>query len=96
MRIILSLSFLFVFSYSYAQFFNNANMQNAYSHILHLEFSSAKEFLESEKLVNPNNGLIILNENYIDFLKILLSEEEVFFKQAKKNKYSRIYSLSRV
>ena len=94
MRIILSLSFLFVFSYSYAQFFNNANMQNAYSHILHLEFSSAKEFLESEKLVNPNNGLIILNENYIDFLKILLSEEEVFFKQAKKNKYSRIYSLS--
>ena len=62
---------------------------------LNLEFSSAKKFLDIEKEINPNNGLIILNENYIDFLKILLSEEEVFFNNSKKKKYSRIYSLAR-
>ena len=95
MRIILSLSFLFFFSESNAQFLNNQNIQNAYSHILNLEFSSAKKFLDIEKEINPNNGLIILNENYIDFLKILLSEEEVFFNNSKKKKHSRIYSLAR-
>jgi hypothetical protein len=61
MRIILSLSFLFFFSESNAQFLNNQNIQNAYSHILNLEFSSAKKFLDIEKEINPNNGLIILN-----------------------------------
>ena len=94
MRIVFLFTFFFISNYSFGQFFNNENIQNAYSHILNLEFKNANIFLDLEKKDNPNNGLIILNENYIDFLKILLSEEETFFNNSKKNKTSRINYLS--
>ena len=53
-----------------AEFDLNSNMSNAYSHCIDLNFSKAKYFLEMEKNVNPENGFIYLNENYIDFFKI--------------------------
>ena len=42
----------------------NERMKNAYNHIIGLEFDAAHKLLNKEKTEYPNNGIIILYENY--------------------------------
>ena len=90
-------TYLFVFfsflNTANAAFDLNSNMSNAYSYCIDLNFSKAKDFLEMEKNVNPENGFIYLNENYIDFLKIIITEDKSYFDQQKLFKNKRLKKL---
>ncbi len=89
MRVI-TLLFLFISSFVFANCQMNENMQKTYSHIINLEFDKANELLWTEQKDNPTNKIIILQENYIDFLTIIIGEDEVFFTAAKDKKSDRI------
>jgi len=65
-------------------------MQKSYSHIIDLEFEAANKLLQIEEKENPNNTIIILYQNYIDFLTVLIGEEEDFFIASKVKKSNRI------
>jgi hypothetical protein len=74
---------VFSVKFCFAEFDMNQNMRQAYVHIMHLDFSLAQKILDTEKISNNDNGIIILNENYIDFLTILIGEDELYYKKAK-------------
>ena len=58
---------------SFASFDLNSNIERSYSSIIDLEFDIAKNILEQERRINPENGFILLHENYIDFLTIIIN-----------------------
>ena len=70
-------------------------MQKAYSHIINLEFDLGREYIEKEKKSNPENGLILLNENYIDFLTITIGEDKIYFEKWEYLKSERLQKLSK-
>ena len=57
----------------------NDNCKLAYTDILSLRFDDAKEKIALERRQNPDNLLVNYLDNYIDFLKVTLSEDEVYF-----------------
>ena len=65
-------------------------MQQSYIHIINLEFEAANQLLELENKQNPENAIISLQYNYIDFLTILIGEDEEYFVSAKNKKSDRI------
>ena len=93
MRYFLILPFLFHFIQSQADFKMNDNMRNAYSHIISLDINNANILLNNEKKINPHNGIIDLYENYIDFLYLLINEDEVLFQDLSRNKLKRIKNI---
>ena len=89
MRILL-LVFLFLTNTLFASFQMNERMQQSYTCIINLEFEAANKLLEIEQIEYPDNAIPVLYENYIDFLTILIGEEEEFFLTAKDLKSDRI------
>lgn len=87
----------FLPSVSIAQYFYdfNTNCKKAYSEIISLKFDEGREILEKEKIINPKNNIPYYLENYIDFLKLFLSEDKNDFEKLKQNKYSRINRLEK-
>ena len=73
----------------------NSNMKLAYSKILNLNFTDASKIISIEKNRNPNNGLITLNENYIDFLKIIIEEDKEYYEKNRFNKNIRLNHLKK-
>lgn len=69
---------------------NNDNCRKAYVDILSLRFEDAQKRIESEKVLNPDNRFVEYLENYIDFLKITILEDEELFDQLKGNISERI------
>jgi len=55
-----------------------------------LKFDHAEEYLTSEKENYPENVYPYYLENYIDFLKVFISEDEEIFDNAENNKLQRI------
>ena len=84
------LLFLLLSNFAYASFDINENIQNSYKHIINLEFEEAHYLLDLEYENNPNNGFIPLHKNYIDFLTILISEDNAYFEIAEKQKDLRL------
>ena len=84
------LLFLLLSNVTYASFDTNENIQNSYKHIINLEFEEAYDLLEVESENNPDNGFIPLHKNYIDFLTILISEDNAYFEIAEKQKDLRL------
>ena len=82
--------FLILSNFAYASFDTNKNIQNSYKHILNLEFEEAHDLLLVEFKKNPKNGFITLHKNYIDFLTILISEDNTYFENAEKQKDPRL------
>ncbi|MFT4903017.1 MAG: hypothetical protein ACI84S_000721 [Thalassomonas sp.] len=87
---ILTILFLFLTNPLFASFQMNERMQQSYTHIINLEFEAANKLLQIEQLENPDNAILVLHQNYIDFLTILIGEEEEFFSTAKELKSDRI------
>jgi len=90
MRILLLIVVLLGNSSVFASFQMNEDMQMAYLHIINLEFDAAQNLLNKEKIKRSNNGIIYLNENYIDFLKIIIGEEFTYFEKQEKLKNERL------
>lgn len=73
----------------------NERMQSSYTHIINLEFEEANKLLQLELQENFENRIIDFHFNYIDFLSILIGEEEKFFSIAQHSKQDRIYRIQK-
>jgi len=97
MRYFFLITLLFFYSNSiFSNYDMNANMQLAYSQIINLNFDDAIDILENEKIQNPNNAFIILNENYIDFLKIIIGEDKLYYENNRIKKNARLNNLKKI
>lgn len=72
----------------------NERCQTAHAHILCLRFDEAKSLLDEEKKHNPANTLPHLLDNYIDFLKVMISEEEKDYTRLKQQRNVRLEKLA--
>jgi hypothetical protein len=93
---ILLIVFIFSVKFCFADFDMNSNMRQAYSDIMTLDFDLAQKILTQEKVSNNQNGIIFLNENYIDFLTILIGEDVNYYNQSKSNKNKRLNALKKL
>lgn len=91
LRILVVLIAVFLISSNtYASFDFTKNCERAYQEALNLRLDLAREYLAKEQLDNPENDLIPLIENYIDYFYILASDDKSAFDKLKKNKSSRL------
>jgi tetratricopeptide (TPR) repeat protein len=77
-----------------AQFQFTEGCSHAYSLVFDLQFKQASDALNREKQRMPVNHMIPLIENYIDFLKVFISEDEALFRSLYPNRQSRLKVLS--
>ncbi|GAB2987372.1 hypothetical protein GCM10027049_29050 [Mucilaginibacter puniceus] len=68
----------------------DANAIAAYQAIFDLRFPEAKRLIQAEKAKNPNNGITILLENYLDYLYLLTSDNKSDYEKFKDRKGDRI------
>ncbi len=73
----------------------NPNCLKAYDLILKIRFEEANTLLKKEKSANPSNNIIPYLENYQDFLRIIISEEEDVFNASSPLKKNRLIQLER-
>jgi len=73
-----------------ANFNFDANCIDAYKAILALRIPEAKLILQKERQQNPQNGIIILLNNYIDYFSLLASENKNDYDRLSDNKSARI------
>lgn len=92
-RILLFIGSLFGFLSIQAQEYNyqfNENCEQAYHELLNMNFETAQIKIQQEIKNNPNNLMPVLLENYRDFLKIVLFEDEVLFEKSENQKKERL------
>lgn len=77
----------------YGNFDFNANCLKAYDNIFSLKLGAAKQLIATEKRVNPQNGIIPLLENYVDYFYLLTSDNKQDFDRLKENKSNRLDAL---
>jgi hypothetical protein len=73
-----------------AQISNSNNCKQAYKDIMSLRFDRAETLLSIEKTISPDNPYTTYLENYIDFLKVFISEDSEIFDTAESSKQYRI------
>nr|WP_199158127.1 tetratricopeptide repeat protein [Pedobacter sp. ASV2] len=78
----------------FANFDFNANCLNAYKSIFELKLGNAKAYISTEKKLRPNNAIIPLLENYVDYFTLLTSENKADFDRLKGNKSARLDKIS--
>jgi len=86
---------LFISLATQASFNFNDNCKQAYTDMMCLRFAKAGIRIQSEKKLNPDNQVPFIIENYIDFLKVLIGEEEKDFLTLKSNKEYRLRKLAK-
>jgi len=59
-----------------------------------LRFAKAGSMMQSEIKLNPDNQVPYIIENYIDFLKVMIGEEENDFLRLKENRDLRLQKLA--
>ena len=62
----------------------------AYDKVMTLEFQEARNLIYQVKRDDPENMIIYLVENYIDFFSVFINENKQEFKQLERNKDFRI------
>ncbi len=77
-----------------AAFEFNDNCKQAYTDVFCLRLTKADSRMQQEMKQNPGNQVPYLIENYIDFLKVLIGEEEKDFQQLKNNKDLHLQKLA--
>lgn len=90
-QFILSVIFLFTsIGLSSQQFDFNKGCNDAYQSIISLRFEKGEAILTKEKSANAENLMPVVLENYIDFFKIFIAEDEQQFRQLERNKDKRL------
>ena len=98
MKLISRLSILFFLLSPFAASANfdfNANCVKAYQSIFELKLTTAKQLIAAEKKVRPNNSIIPLLENYLDYFYLLTTESKAEFEKLEPNKANRLDQISR-
>jgi hypothetical protein len=91
--VVFFLFFLLIQLKAHANFNYDANCVEAYNAIISLKINEAKVLIQKEKQQNPQNGIIILLENYVDYFSLLASENKADYEKLKDNKSTRISAL---
>lgn len=73
-----------------AKFDFNANCLKAYGLIFELKLNAARQLIAVEKKNNPENSIVPLLENYIDFFQLLTTDSKADFDRLKGNKSARL------
>ncbi len=73
-----------------AQPSNTENCKKAYYKIMSLKFDEAEILLKTEKEAFPNNSYSAYLENYMEFLKVFISENEEVFNNTESTKSQRM------
>ncbi len=76
-----------------ANFNFDANCIDAYKAILSLKMNEARLLIQKEKQQNPQNGISILLDNYVDYFSLLASENKNDYERLKDNKSTRLSAL---
>lgn len=71
-------------------------LQEAYQSIINLEFDDALAKIEQSKNDDPYNLAYLHLENYVDFFRLFIYEDESYFQAVKNNKESRINLLEKL
>ncbi len=82
-------------SFVYAQYDFNENCKKAYLNIINLKFDDGERLIKNEKITNPSNNIPYYLENYIDFLRIIISEEQSTISKLKPNENLRLKRLEK-
>ena len=78
-----------------ANFAFNSNSIAAHQAIFDLRFNDARKYIRDEKLNNPQNGIPVLLENYLDYIFLFTSENTVEFEKFKIRKSERIDAIKK-
>lgn len=89
-KIFLILSFLLAPNFVFANFDFNANCLKAYQNIFELKLNTAKQLIAAEKKIHPNNSIVPLLENYVDYFYLLTTESKAEFEKLALDKDKRI------
>ncbi len=65
-------------------------LNSAYQAIFDLKLDKATELIKESKTSDPNNFLVYHIENYIDFVKLFIGEDEKLYEQLRSNKDKRL------
>lgn len=76
-----------------AKFDFNANCLKAYNAIFSLKLNTARQLIAAEKKLNPDNGIIPLLENYVDYFYLLTTDSKLEFDRLKQRKSDRLDQL---
>ena len=71
---------------AFATFDYSAQYQKAMNEVLSLRLENGKAILNKAKATEPNNHLLMLAEDYIDFFTILINENKDEYEKLVKNK----------
>src|SRR5215217_6162010 len=76
-----------------ADFTLDQNSTAAFKAIFELRFPEAKRLIAEEKRANPDNGITILLENYVDYFQLLMSSNKADYQKLKDNRGMRLDAL---
>jgi hypothetical protein len=76
-----------------ANFDVNANCTQAYKHILSFKLKAAREEIDREKALHPQNSFSLLLDNYYDYFYMLSTESKADYERLKGNKGPRLDKL---
>lgn len=93
-RIAILIVLLHLAGFSFAAFDFNTNCRQAYTEILCLRFNAAEKLLSTECVINPSNQAPYLFLNYIDFLKVMIGEDDKDYEYLKTNFEFRLQKLA--
>ena len=88
-------AFLLFIPPSHSQFDFNQNCQQAYQAVFSLNFPQAQKIISIEKRESPDNLIPVYLENYIDFLTLIIGEEQAVYDQLKNRMDGRITLLEK-
>jgi hypothetical protein len=77
----------------FANFDVNANCTQAYKNILGFKLKAARQEIDREKTLHPQNGFTILLDNYYDYFWMLSTESKADYDRLKDNKSARLDKL---
>ena len=78
----------------FANFDFNSNCFKAYQNIFELKLNNARQLIALEKKNNPNNAIVPLLENYIDYFYLLTNESKTEFERLETKKAERLLKIS--
>lgn len=94
LRLLILIALFSAPNYLFANFDFNNNCLNAYRSIFDLKLGNAKAYIATEKKLRPNNSIIPLLENYVDYFTLITSESKADFDRLKGNKSTRLDRIS--
>lgn len=90
---------LFIFQqvlFGFTQTFDlNSNCKQAYQSIFKLKLTEGQQYLDAEKKENPKNYMVYFIENYADFLKLFINDNQALYTSIEPKTEARLEKLKK-